>query len=153
MTEAVEVRVEKIVDYAAPPTENYEDDAGFDLAACFVDQPQGVVINRGQRATVSAGFKMGLPRGHVGLICSRSGLAAKHGIQVLNAPGIVDAGYRGEVQVILHNTGVHPYHVKHGDRIAQLVIVELPHVEWVETDVGEASMRGANGLGSTGIES
>lgn len=122
-----------------------EGSAGYDLRAAH----RGIV-EPSEVLTVGTGVHVAIPEGYVGMVCSRSGLAAKHGVHVLNAPGIIDSDYRGEVKVLLRNTGRDAYFIEEGDRIAQLVIVPCitPEVEYVESL--PATARGAGGLGSTG---
>jgi dUTP pyrophosphatase len=128
------------------PGQAYEADAGLDLAAC-----ERVEIAPGGRAVVGTGLAVAIPPGHAGLVVPRSGLAARHGLGKVNAPGLIDPGYRGEVKVILLNTDrAEPFVVEPGMRIAQLVIVELPSVELVEVDELPPSDRGEGGLGSSG---
>jgi len=131
---------------AVLPRQAYEADAGLDLAAA-----ERVVIPPGERAVVGTGLAVAIPSGHAGLVVPRSGLAARHGLGKVNAPGLIDAGYRGEVKVILLNTDrSEPFVVEPGMRIAQLVIVEVPSVELVEVDELPPSERGDGGLGSSG---
>jgi len=131
---------------AVLPRQAYEADAGLDLAAA-----ERVVIAPGERAVVGTGLAVAIPSGHAGLVVPRSGLAARHGLGKVNAPGLIDAGYRGEVKVILLNTDrSEPFVVEPGMRIAQLVIVEVPSVELVEVDELPPSERGDGGLGSSG---
>lgn len=113
---------------------------------------EGAALPAGGRALVGTGIAIALPHGHVGLVHPRSGLAAKNGITVLNAPGTIDAGYRGEVKIILLNTSDEAFNIAPGDRIAQLVIqkVEHPDIEVVES-LDEDTSRGAGGFGSTGV--
>jgi dUTP pyrophosphatase len=121
-------------------------DAGVDLPAA-----EAVRLGPGERATIGTGVAIALPAGTVGFVVPRSGLAARHGITVVNAPGTVDAGYRGEIRVTLLNTdATHPYDVAVGDRIAQLVVLELPAVAFVPVEALPGSHRGASGFGSTG---
>jgi len=122
-------------------------DAGLDLCAVHdVDLPAG-----GGRAVVGTGVAVGLPWGYAALVLPRSGLARNHGVTCLNTPGLIDAGYRGELQVLLVNTDpTTPYTVHAGDRIAQLLIVPFPAVELVEVDELEATDRGEQGWGHTG---
>jgi dUTP pyrophosphatase len=121
-------------------------DAGVDLPAA-----EAVRLEPGERATVGTGIAIALPTGTVGFVVPRSGLAARSGITIVNAPGTVDAGYRGEIRVTLLNTDrEHPYDVAVGDRIAQLVVLELPAVAFVPVEVLPGSHRGASGFGSTG---
>ena len=128
------------------PGQAYEADAGLDLTAC-----ERVVIDPGARAVVGTGLAVAIPPGYAGLVVPRSGLAARHGLGKVNAPGLIDPGYRGEVKVILLNTDrSEPFVVEPGMRIAQLVIVELPSVELVEVEELPPSERGEGGLGSSG---
>lgn len=121
-------------------------DAGFDLATT-----QDVTIPGGGRATVGTGIALAIPRGYAGLVLSRSGLAAKRGIAVLNAPGLIDSGYRDEVKVILINTGNEPQTLNKGNRIAQLIIQKVEDPPLYRTNELPQSERGLNGLGSTGV--
>ncbi|HET8741478.1 MAG TPA: dUTP diphosphatase [Gaiella sp.] len=128
------------------PERAYDGDAGLDLSAC-----ERVELAPGGRAVVGTGIAIAIPPGHAGLVVPRSGLAARHGLGKVNAPGLIDEGYRGEVKVILLNTDRdEPFVVEPGMRIAQLVVVELPQVELVEVDELPPSERGAGGLGSSG---
>ena len=121
-------------------------DAGADLAAA-----EPTTIAPGERALVSAGFSMAIPDGFAGLVLPRSGLAIRSGVTVLNAPGLIDAGYRGEVKVVLINHSDVDFEVAIGDRIAQLVIVAVNQPEDVEVDTLPDSSRGHGGFGSTGV--
>src|SRR6185436_3609132 len=110
-----------------------------------------VVLEPGQRATVGTGVAIALPDGHVAFVVPRSGLAAKHGITIVNSPGTVDAGYRGEIRVTLLNTdATEPYTVTAGDRIAQLVILPVSRARFVAVERLPGSDRGEGGFGSTG---
>jgi len=132
---------------ARMPSRAHEDDAAFDLHA-----DQSLVLEPGRRATVGTGVALALPPGSAGLVLPRSGLAARHGISVVNGPGLIDPGYRGEIKVILLNTDPEEaFEVALGDRVAQLLIIDLPAHRLVEAD-GEldATARGAGGFGSTG---
>ena len=120
-------------------------DAGADLR-CTID----AVIPAGERKLLPTGVSIALPDGYVGLVHPRSGLAAKHGITVLNAPGTVDAGYRGEVMVTLLNTGSEEFAIARGDRIAQLVIQQFEKAQFIAVDTLPGSDRGESGFGSTG---
>jgi dUTP pyrophosphatase len=129
------------------PSAQHPGDAGYDLHA-RVD----VAIAPGARALVPTGFSMALPPGYAGFVQPRSGLALKHGITVLNAPGLVDAGYRDEIKVLLVNLDATETFVIHrGDRIAQLVVQAVVEVHWAEVDELEGSRRGTGGFGSTGV--
>lgn len=124
--------------------------SGHDLAAA-VPEGENLVIAPGAFALVPCGFALALPLGYEAQIRPRSGLAARLGVTVLNAPGTVDADYRGEVKAILVNHGTAPFEIRRGDRIAQMVIVAVPDIALVETDELEETERGTGGFGSTGI--
>ena len=126
-------------------TKGHDDDAAWDLHATELAR-----MGPGERYIIGTGVKLELEPDEVALVCSRSGLAAKHGVFVLNAPGVIDAGYKGEVQVILQNLGGHAFWVEEGDRIAQLLILKLPEVAHLTEVINVGTARGTNGLGSTG---
>jgi len=128
------------------PTYATDGDAGLDLRAS-----ESFWIESGVRRIVSTGIAVAIPEGHVGLIHPRSGLAAKSGITVLNAPGTIDSGYRGELKVILLNTSAAPFRIDVGDRIAQLIIQEYVHADLVEVSELPETARGDRGFGSTGV--
>jgi len=121
--------------------------AGLDLAAA-VDAPQ--TIAPGRFARIPCGFALALPAGYEAQVRPRSGLASRHGVTVLNAPGTIDSDYRGEVQVLLINHGEAPFTVDRGMRIAQLVVAAVTPVEWIESDTLPATVRDAGGFGHTG---
>ncbi|KAA0979736.1 dUTP diphosphatase [Paeniglutamicibacter gangotriensis] len=137
----------KMLDPELPvPSYAHEGDAGADLCA-----REDVTLAPGQRALVPTGVALGLPLGFVGLIHPRSGLATKHGLTVVNAPGTVDAGYRGELKVTLLNTDAStPIVLKRGDRIAQLVIQRVERARFLQVQELDDTARGAGGFGSTG---
>ena len=113
--------------------------------------PQSVVIEAGSRAIIPTGLRLALPLGFVAFVVPRSGLAAKHGITVLNTPGTIDAGYRGEVKVILLNTDrTQDFAIAAGDRIAQLIVMQLPSVNFVSVEELDETVRGTGGFGSSG---
>jgi dUTP pyrophosphatase len=127
------------------PRRAYPGDAGIDLAAC-----ERVELGPGERALVPTGLAVAIPEGYAGYVQPRSGLASKHGISIVNTPGLVDSGYRGELLVNLLNTDVRePFVVEPGMRIAQLVVLELPDVELVEVNELPGSERGVRGFGSS----
>lgn len=131
---------------AVVPERAYAGDAGLDLAAC-----DRVELAPGQRALVGTGLAVAIPEGHAGFVQPRSGLAAKHGITIVNSPGLIDAGYRGELKVALLNTDARAtFVVEPGMRIAQLVVLAVPPVAPFEVDELPASDRGADGFGSSG---
>ena len=141
----IELPITRLRDDATIPERAYAGDAGLDLAAC-----EGAVLDPGQRATVGTGLAVAIPEGYAGFVQPRSGLAARHGITVVNSPGLIDAGYRGELRVVLLNTDPsETFTVEPGMRIAQLVVLELPRVELVEVDDLSASERGVRGFGSS----
>jgi len=122
--------------------------SGFDLEACLT---QDVQLAPGQRALIPTGLRLAIPQGFEGQVRPRSGLAARHGITVLNAPGTIDSDYRGEICVILINLGSEPYTISHGDRVAQLVIAPTTRAELVEVESLDTTGRGEGGFGSTGV--
>jgi len=131
---------------AAAPVYAHPGDAGADLVAA-----ERVRLEPGARALVGTGVRIALPDGYVAFVVPRSGLAAKHGITVLNAPGTVDAGYRGEIKVCLLNTDrTEAYDIEPGDRIAQLIVMPVPPVRFVPVEELPGSARGEGGFGSTG---
>jgi len=142
----IDLPVTRLRDDAVLPTHAYPGDAGLDLVACERHE-----LGPGERAMVGTGIAVAIPEGHAGLVTPRSGLAAKHGITIVNAPGLVDSGYRGELRVILHNTDPRePFVVEPGMRIAQLVLVAVAAATLVEVDELPASERGEGGFGSSG---
>lgn len=121
--------------------------AGMDLRA---NLEQSIIINPHERALIPTGLFIALPEGYEAQIRPRSGLAAKHGITVLNSPGTIDADYRGEIKVLLINHSEEPFEIKDSERIAQMVIAAYTRVEWEETDELDETTRGAGGFGHTG---
>jgi dUTP pyrophosphatase len=143
--EMTELPVTRLHEEASLPTRAYEGDAGLDLSAC-----ERVELEPGERAVVSTGLTVAIPDGHAGFVQPRSGLAARHGISVLNSPGLVDAGYRGELKVVLLNTDrSERFVVEPGMRIAQLVVVPVVLPEPREVTELPASERGEKGFGSS----
>jgi len=144
---ADELRVRRLHPDAHLPVRAYDDDAGHDLCAL-----EATTLPPGERATIRTGIAIELAAGQAGLVLPRSGLAARHGIAIVNAPGLIDAGYRGELQVLLLNTDrTQTFHVAPGDRIAQLVIVAVATPRIVEADALAATLRGEGGFGSSGV--
>jgi dUTP pyrophosphatase len=138
--------VKRVREGAVVPVRAYEGDAGMDLAACA-----RVELAPGARALVPTGLAVAIPDGYAGYVQPRSGLAAKHGISIVNTPGLVDSGYRGELLVnLVNHDGADTFVVEPGMRIAQLVILPVPPVEPVEVDELPASERGEGGFGSSG---
>jgi len=143
----IELPIQRLRDGAIVPLRAYSGDAGLDLAAC-----ERVELAPGERATVGTGLAVAIPEGYAGYVQPRSGLAAKHGITIVNAPGLVDSGYRGELKVVLLNTdAAERFVVEPGMRIAQLVVLEIPSVDPVEVDELPASERGVRGFGSSAV--
>ncbi len=127
------------------PARQHDSDAAFDLRSRVDD-----LLPPGEWKAIPTGVKMQLPQDFVADVRPRSGLALKHGVTVLNAPGTIDPGYRGEIQVILINHSAKPFPIRRGDRIAQMLFLRLPQVQVVLTDTLESSDRGEGGFGSTG---
>jgi dUTP pyrophosphatase len=139
------VPIRRVRDGALLPTRAYSGDAGLDLSAC-----ERVVLGPGERALVPTGLAVAIPEGYAGYVQPRSGLASKHGISIVNTPGLVDSGYRGELLINLLNTDPHePFTVEPGMRIAQLVVLEIPQVALVEVEELPESERGVRGFGSS----
>jgi dUTP pyrophosphatase len=141
----IDVAIRRLRPDAVLPRQAYEGDAGVDLAAC-----EGAVLEPGTRAVIPTGLAVEIPDGYAGLVLPRSGLAARHGIGVVNAPGLIDSGYRGEIRVVLLNSDRdQAFAVEPGMRIAQLVIAPVASVRLVEVDELATSERGARGFGSS----
>lgn len=150
--DCVEVGVLRLPHAAGLPLPAYQSAlaAGLDLLAA-VPAPAPVAIAPGGRAMIPTGIAIALPRGHEAQVRPRSGLAARHGVTVLNTPGTIDADYRGELQVILINHGAEPFIVERGMRIAQLVIARVERAKLVEVESLDATARAGGGMGSTGM--
>lgn len=129
----------------SPPTRANDGDAGWDLPTTI-----SFTLQPGERRAVPTGLATAIPAGHAGLVLPRSGHARRYGVGVVNAPGLVDSGYRGEITVLLINHGDKAVEFERGDRIAQLVIVAVPDITWVENDALDETDRGAGGFGSSG---
>ena len=142
----IEVPIRRLRDDAVLPAPAHAGDAGLDLSAC-----ERVELRPGERATVGTGLAVAIPEGYAGFVQPRSGLASRHGITIVNAPGLVDAGYRGELRVVLLNTdSIALFVVEPGMRIAQLVVMPVEAAELREVDELPAGERGVRGFGSTG---
>jgi dUTP pyrophosphatase len=142
----VELSVARLNADAVLPSRAHEGDAGLDLHAC-----EAAHIGPGERWSVGTGVAVEIPAGHAGLVLPRSGLAKKHGIALVNSPGLIDSGYRGEIRVLLLNTDpAETFRVAAGDRIAQLVIAPVALAEPVEATALAESARGEAGFGSSG---
>jgi dUTP pyrophosphatase len=137
----------RLRDDAVLPSRAHSGDAGFDLSAC-----EEITIGVGERAAVGTGIAVEIPEGHAGLVVPRSGLALRHGISMVNAPGVIDAGYRGEVRLLLLNTDDEsPFTIERGMRVGQLLVVPVADIDVVETDEVTATERGLGGFGSSGL--
>jgi dUTP pyrophosphatase len=142
----MKLRFARLSEAALLPTRAHEGDAGLDLYAA-----EPAHIGPGERWSVSTGLAVEIPDGHAGLVLPRSGLARKHGISLVNSPGLIDSGYRGELTVLMLNTDpAEVYRVEPGDRIAQLVVVAVEATEPVEAEELSESARGEGGFGSSG---
>lgn len=143
------VRFRRLAHGADLPAPSYETpgSAGCDLRAAIDDR---ITIDSGARALVPTGIAIALSPGYEAQVRPRSGLAAKHGVTVLNSPGTIDSDYRGEIKVILINHGDAPFEIAHGDRIAQIVVAPVTRVDWREVDDLDSTVRGSGGFGSTG---
>jgi len=141
----IQLPIRRLRPDAALPARAYSGDAGFDLAAC-----ERVELGPGERAMVPTGLAVAIPEGYAGFVQPRSGLAARNGLTIVNTPGLVDSGYRGELQVILLNTDrEHAFVVEPGMRIAQLLVVPVAELELEEVEELPASERGVRGFGSS----
>jgi dUTP pyrophosphatase len=143
----MELQICRLRPGAVIPERAYSGDAGLDLAAC-----DRIDLAPGERATIGTGLAVAIPEGYAGFVQPRSGLAARHGIALVNSPGLIDSGYRGELRVVVLNTDRDSsFTIEPGMRIAQLVIMRLPEVELVEVDELPESDRGVRGFGSSRV--
>jgi dUTP pyrophosphatase len=141
----IELQITRLHEEASLPRRAYDGDAGLDLAAL-----EGTVLGPGERATVRTGLAVAVPEGYAAFVQPRSGLAARHGITIVNAPGLIDSGYRGEVRIVLLNTDVREsFLVERGMRIAQLVVLKVAELQLREVHELPASERGVRGFGSS----
>jgi dUTP pyrophosphatase len=142
----IEIQFKLLDEDLTPPRYQHEGDAGFDLSS-RVD----LTVDPGERAMIPTGLAVAIPRGYAGFVLPRSGLAARYGIALVNSPGLIDAGYRGEIAVILINTDRRePFHIRRGDRIAQMVIQKVEEASLFQVAELDETPRGAAGFGSTG---
>jgi len=141
----IDVAIRRLRPDAVLPQQAYKGDAGVDLSAC-----EAAVLEPGTRAVISTGLAVEIPDGYAGFVLPRSGLAARHGIGVVNSPGLIDSGYRGEIRVVLLNSDREaPFVVEPGMRVAQLVVAPVASLRLVEVDELATSERGARGFGSS----
>lgn len=139
--------VEVLIASGEVPVYAHPGDAGADLHSA-----ESLVLAPGARATVGTGVSIALPHGFAAFVVPRSGLAAKHGITIVNSPGTVDAGYRGEIRITMLNTDAeHPFPIEVGDRIAQLIVMPVSRATFIPVEVLPGSHRGESGFGSTGV--
>jgi dUTP pyrophosphatase len=137
----------RLSEAAQAPLRAHPGDAGYDLRSA-----EGGTVGPGERTSIGTGVAVAIPAGHAGLVLPRSGLAARHGIALVNSPGLIDAGYRGEIRVLLLNTDMSAsFVIEPGDRIAQLVVVSVETPEFAEVDELPESARAGDGFGSTGV--
>ena len=142
----IEIKLRMIDEDLPAPSYQHAGDAGFDLPSRI-----DLVLEPGERATIPTGLAVAIPRGYAGLVLPRSGLASRHGIALVNSPGLIDSGYRGEVAVVLINTDRRePFHIKRGSRIAQMVIQKIEEATLIRVAVLDETTRGEGGFGSTG---
>ena len=142
----MELAIIRVKEGAVLPSRAHEGDAGLDLHAC-----EDAHIGPGERWSVGTGIAVAIPEGHAGLVLPRSGLARKHGIALVNSPGLIDSGYRGEIAVLLLNTDpAETFRVEPGDRIAQLVLMPIDPAEPIEVEALDETARGKGGFGSSG---
>ena len=139
----------KVLHEGTAPRKNYDSDAAYDLKASLGEQVIKVYPN--SRKLIPTSLHVAIPQGYAGLVMPRSGLAVKFGVTVLNAPGLIDPHYTGDVSVLLINHGDDTFVVRDGDRIAQLMIVKIESVEWQQVDRLDDSDRGDKGFGSSGV--
>jgi dUTP pyrophosphatase len=142
----MQLPIRRLSDAATIPTRAHDGDAGLDLYAS-----EAATLGPGERAMVPTGIAVEIPEGHAGMVLPRSGLAARHGIALVNAPGLIDSGYRGELRVLLLNTDrAEPFEISPGDRIAQLLVTPFAAAEPAEAPDLALSARGEGGFGSSG---
>lgn len=142
----IEIQIKLLDEGLSMPRYQHEGDAGLDLPSRI-----DYVLEAGERAMIPTGIAVAIPAGYAGFVLPRSGLASRHGIALVNSPGLVDSGYRGEIAIIMINTDKHEaFHIKRGDRIAQLVIQRVEEAISIRVDELGDSSRGAGGFGSTG---
>jgi dUTP pyrophosphatase len=144
----MEIKIERVnKDIELPGYQHFGEDAGLDLHAA-----EEVTIKSGAYKLIKTGLKIAVPKGYAAFVYPRSGLALKKGVTVLNADGVIDSGYRGEIGVILINHGSDDFNINFNDRIAQLIIQKVNTIKWKEVDNLSASQRGEGGFGHTGVK-
>lgn len=144
---AVEIPICMLNSQATLPAYAYPGDAGMDLCSC-----EETSLKPFERKSIRTSLQIALPTGYAGLVLPRSGLSSKHGVTVINSPGLIDSNYRGEIQILLVNLDPHQeFFIKSGDRIAQLVVIETPTINLLESASLDSTERGSRGFGSSGI--
>lgn len=144
---SVRIGLKKLNDEAKIPEYAHEGDAGCDLSSC-----ESLVLSPGERALVSTGIALSIPEGYAGFIQPRSGLAVKHGISIVNTPGLIDSHYRGEIKVIVVNLDKEKsFEVKKGDKICQFVVQKVEQADFDQVEELDKTVRDSNGFGSTGV--
>ena len=143
--ERIDIKIQKLNDNATIPTYAHPTDAGADVSAC-----EEVTINPGETKLVGTGLKVAIPSGYEITLRPRSGISLKTGLRIANSPATIDADYRGEVKVIMWNSGTNPYTIKVGDKIAQMLISPCPMIRWNEAVIDDETSRGEGGFGSSG---
>lgn len=143
--ERIDVKVQKLNDNAILPTYAHPTDAGADVSSC-----EEVTINPGETKLISTGLKVAIPAGYEIQLRPRSGMSLKTGLRVANTPATIDSDYRGEIKVIIWNSGATPYTINIGDKIAQMLIAPCPMIRWTETSIDDETSRGEGGFGSSG---
>lgn len=142
----IELQIKLLDEELPAPSYQHEGDAGLDLPSRI-----DLLLEPGARATIPTGVAVAIPRGYAGFVLPRSGLASRHGIALVNSPGLVDSGYRGEMAIVMINTDKHEaFHIRRGDRIAQLVILRVEEARVIAAKELDETSRGAGGFGSTG---
>lgn len=145
----MKINFKKLNKNARTPVYGTEYSAGADLRTCIED---AIVLEPGKKAIIPTGLSYEIPEGYFGMICTRSGLAAKNGVVILNSPGIIDSDYRGELKLIVFNHSETPFVIEDGMRVAQLIVVPFEKVEWIQVAQLSESVRGEGGIGSTGVK-
>jgi dUTP pyrophosphatase len=143
--ERIDVKIQRINDNAVLPSYAHPTDAGADVSAC-----EEITINPGETKLVGTGLKVAIPSGYEIQLRPRSGMSLKTGLRVANSPATIDSDYRGEIKVIMWNSGATPYTIKIGDKIAQMLVVPCPMIRWNETVIEDETSRGEGGFGSSG---
>ena len=143
----MEVKIKRLNERAKIPTFGTEFSAGADL---YCAEEHEISVCSGQKCSIGAGISMEIPEGYVGLVFARSGLACKNGLRLCNSVGVIDADYRGEIKVVLHNDSEYVREIKPGERVAQMIVMPYPKVSFIEVEELSDTVRGESGFGGTG---